>query len=356
MASSMDGFRNQLTKRYGGRLTQTIQPYEVISTGSMALDVVTRIGGYVRGRTHEIIGPPAAAKTSMSILGAVEHQRATDKAVGWIDMEHSFDFDWAQSLGLDVSPERFTHIFPDDSEDVADMIKAMTQSGLYSEVVVDSIGGMESKKAFDKDAGEVTMGRNAQVITRMVKQVSALAWNNQVTVIFVNQHRANLSGLGMTDIPAGPRALQYNTTMSLKAARASGTAAETTLTVKELGQDKPIPVGYKFMIKVQRSRVASQGRQTDLWLINESTDQYGPIGIDRAEEAASVGIMMEIITRAGSNYTLPTGGTFFGRPKLVTALRAEPAAIAEIRRLALDSVSHEVTEKGAVSMEEDDSE
>ena len=174
---SMAQFRNQLEKRFGERLTPTKKPveHEIISTGSLTLDVAMRTGGWVRGRTHELIGPQGVCKTTMSILTAVEHQKATKKAVGWVDMEQSFDFAWAQSLGLDTSPEMFTHIYPDDSEDVADMSKIMAQSELYGLMVIDSIGGMESRKAFEKDAAESTMGRNAQVITRMVKQAATKA-------------------------------------------------------------------------------------------------------------------------------------------------------------------------------------
>lgn len=344
--TSMNKFRESLGKRYGQRLTRADVPvkYEIISTGSMTLDIAMRTGGWVRGRTHEIVGPPGAAKTTLSILTAIEHQKADKKkAVGWVDMEHSFDWDWAEALGLDTSERRFTHINPDDSEDVADMIKLMAQSDLYSNITVDSIGGMESKKAFEKEAGEVTMGRNAQVITRMVKQVATLAWNNKITILFVNQHRANLAYAG-ADIPAGPKALQYNTTMSVKMGRKSGPASDTTLTSKIDGEDEI--VAERFVAKVTRSRVAPKGRQAEYWLINQPTEEHGPIGLDRVDEAVNIGLRAGVIGQSGAFYTVPNWEKAIqGRTKLVAALKKDAAAVEFIRDQALKGVKHEVTEE-----------
>lgn len=342
---SMASFRNQLEKRFGTRLTDIpkVAEREIISTGSLTLDVAMRTGGWVRGRTHELIGPEGVCKTTLSILTAAEHQKATKKAVGWVDMEQSFDFDWARSLGLDTSPEMFTHIYPDDSEDVADMSKVMAQSELYGLMVVDSIGGMESRKAFEKDAVESTMGRNAQVITRMVKQAATLARQNNITVIYVNQLRANLSGMGVADVAAGPRALKYNTTFSVRLSRKSGPASETTRKIKD--GDVEDEVGRQFVARVQRSRVSPQGRQAEFWLFNQSTEEFGPIGIDKTDEAVTIGIRMGVIKQSGAFYTLPgEDKSIQGRARLVSELKKRPEVVGTIRAEALKLVAHEVKE------------
>lgn len=342
---SMAAFRKQLEKRFGERLTEMpeVAKREIISTGSLTLDLALRTGGWVRGRTHELIGPEGVCKTTLSILTAIEHQKATGKAVGWVDMEQSFDPVWAASLGLDLSPEMFTHIYPDDSEDVSDMLKLMSQSELYGLMVIDSIGGMESRKAFEKDASESTMGRNAQVITRMVKHAAALARQNHITVIYVNQLRANLSGMGMGDIAAGPRALRYNTTMSVRLSRKGGPASETIRKVKD-GEIED-EVGRLFVARVQRSRVSPQGRQAEFWLNNQATAEYGPIGIDKVDEAISIGIRMGVIKRSGAFYMLPgEDRSFQGRAKVAAELRQRPEVVETIRAEALKLVAHEVKE------------
>lgn len=334
--SDMDRFREKLGKRYGTRLTRTDVPivYDVVSTGSIELDHALGVGGWVQGRTHEIVGPPGVCKTSLCIHSAVEHQRKLpQKAVGWIDMEQSFDFGWAERLGLDTDSDLFTHIYPDDSEDVADILKMMAQTGLYSLLVVDSIGGMESKKAFEKDAEDVVMGKNAQVITRMVKQVATLARQHNITVLFVNQYRANLSYAG-GDKPAGPKALGYNTTTSIRLAPASGEAKNTLCKIKD-GDDEII-VGRKMVAKVNRSRVSPQGRKGEFWFFNLATEEYGPVGIDRVDEAFSLGIRTGVIKQGGSWYTLPGDEKAINsRGEAVLALKQRPETVEMIRKEAL---------------------
>lgn len=350
---AMRKFREKLGSRYGERLTTLVEKsvqYEIISTGSITLDLATGVGGLVRGRTHELIGPPGVCKTTISILAAAEHQRATKKAVGWIDMEQSFDFEWAKSLGLDTSERMFTHIYPDDAEDVSDMLKMMGQSELFGLIVIDSIGGMESKKAFEKDAEGVTMGRNAQVITRMVKQAAAEARKNNITVIYVNQLRANLEYAG-GDKPAGPKALQYNTTMSIKLSRKSGKSADVAQTIGT-GLDEH-EVGRMFVAKVTRSRVSPQGKQAEFWLFNEPTKEFGLVGIDRVDEAVTIGIRTGVIKVGGAYYTPPGYDKGInGRPKLTAALKKDPATVELIRKEALALVAHEITEETETVMEE----
>lgn len=344
--SDMQKFRAQLGRRFGDRLTippaeRKVQ-YEIIPTGSLSLDIALGTGGWVRGRTHELIGLPGASKTTISILSGASHQKATGKAVGWIDMEQSFDFDWAASLGLDISEEAFTHISPDDSEDVSDMLRLMGQTDLYGLNVIDSIGGMESRKAFEKDAAEVTMGKNAQVITKMVKQAATLAHRHRTTVLYVNQLRANLSGMG-GDVAAGPKALQYNTTFSVKLTRLG--MAGNVLTIGS--GDKMREVGRKYKAVVQRSRVSPQGRIAEFFLINEASDRYGPVGIDRVDEAINVGLRLGIIAQSGGGFYTPPGmeKSIRGRDSLVEALRAEPTLVEAVREEAIKKMAHTVTEE-----------
>jgi recombination protein RecA len=322
---AMKKFRQKLDSRYGARLTTLVEnpvQYEIISTGSITLDLATGVGGLVRGRTHEFVGPPGVCKTTLSILAAAEHQRVTKKAVGWIDMEQSFDFEWAASLGLDTSERMLTHIYPDDAEDVSDMLKMMSQSELYGIIVIDSIGGMESRKAFEKDADGVTMGRNAQVITRMVKLAASEARKNNITVLYINQLRANLSGMaGAADIAAGPKALQYNTTMSIKLYRKGSSKGDT---VQKIGSgDDEHEIGRVFVAKVMRSRVSPQGKQ-----------------------AAVVGIRTGVIKVGGAYYTPPGYEKGLnGRPRLVAALKKDPVTVELIRKEALALVADTITEE-----------
>lgn len=352
---TMTALRDQLEKRYGtGRVVrrEEVMEYDVISTGSLTLDYATRVGGIVRGRTHEIVGPEGVGKTTLTINAMVEAQRAyPDLAVGYIDMEQTFDYDWAENLGLDTSKERWFHIYPDDSEDVSDQLRMLCRTDLFSIVAVDSIGGMESKKALSREAEDVDMGNNAKVITRMVKNVAVLAARHNVGIIFINQLRANLSGMGQ-DISAGPKALRYNTTMKIDMRQASGDRDQVMVEMKFDGEPDPIQIGVKIKCKVVRNKVGPKGYVGEFWIFNHDTDEYGPIGIDRVDEAVSIGVRLGIISQGGGGqYTLPDGRKVRGKAALVDLLREELDVVDSIRTIALAQVSGEVVPDVAVSVE-----
>lgn len=348
--NSMAALRQQMVDRYGDRVTrrEDVQAYDVISTGSLTLDLATRVGGWVRGRTHEIVGPEGVGKTSLCISSMAQAQQAhPDLAVGYIDMEQTFDWDWASSLGLDTTDERFLHIYPDDSEDVSDQLKMLCRTDLFSMIVVDSIGGMESRQALSKEAEEQTMGRNAQVITRMVKNISVQARQHKVAILFVNQYRANLSNPQGRDISAGPKALRYATTMKVALAR----TGEPQIKIKDGGDE--IPVGTQIRARVERNKVAPAGHVAEFWLMNQATEEYGPVGIEIADEALSIGIRTGVIEQGGGGYyTLPGGERIRGREYVLESMRGDLTLIESIRQKALATYSHEVVPDVVVSFEE----
>lgn len=354
--TSMAALRAQLEARYGtARVVrrEEVLEYSIISTGSIGLDYATRVGGWVQGRTHEIIGVEGVGKTTLAIMSMIEAQRAfPDQAVGYIDMEQTFDYEWAESLGLDTSDDRWLHMYPDDSEDVSDQLRMQCRTDLFSMIVVDSIGGMESKQALSKEAEEVTMGRNAQVITRMVKNVAVLARKHQVAILFINQFRANLSGMG-SDVSAGPKALRYNTTMKVEMRRASGEA--TTVTMKFEDEKDAVVVGVQVKAKVVRNKVSAPGYSTDFWIFNHDTDEYGPVGIDRADEALSLGIRTGVVPQKGAYYVLPDGKQYQGRAKTMEVLRGELDLVDEIRQRALATVSGEIIPTVEVKFDDEES-
>src|SRR5690606_17009642 len=158
-ATALKRFEERFSKSFGAGTLQRsaeVNPYEVISTGSLTLDYCLSVGGYVEGRLVEIWGPDGVGKTTLSLIGLAEAQRKhPDKMVAFIDMERKFDKAWAASHGVDL--ERLYLYSPETAEDVADALKELCNSGLVSMVVLDSVGAMIPEKEIEKGADEATM-------------------------------------------------------------------------------------------------------------------------------------------------------------------------------------------------------
>ncbi len=337
---AIDKFQEGFDKSFGaGRLRPASQlsPYEVISTGSLDLDYKMGVGGWVEGRIGEIWGVDAIGKTTLALLSIVEAQKKyPDKLAGFIDMEQTLDLPLARRLGVDT--DELMVYTPQSAEEVADAMKRMLTSGLFSMIVLDSIGAMIPEVEKEKDADEATMAVQAKIVTRMVKIAAVEAARHGVVVILINQVRANLS-YGADTTTGGGFALKHVTTHKLKCKRTSTAPYSITR------DGEKVIVGHELAIEVERNKVAPPKRIATVSLYNQASKQFGPVGIDRADEAATLGLLKDVgeIQQGGAWYTiLNTGERANGRPALVAALRQDPETIERIRRSAIASLAQEV--------------
>lgn len=333
--SARDKFIEQLGKEWGSRVAPSRDEpaaYQVISTGILCLDRALVWGGWIEGRVHELVGQPDSAKTTLMTNSMREAQRKyPDKAVGYVDMEGTFDDRWAAANGLDLGRERWDHVYANDSEDAADLARKFARSGLHSMVVVDSIGGMESRKALEKDAIDPLPGKNAQIVTRMCKHLATLSRQFGTTVILVNQLRAQIGTTGGADVSAGPKALQHATTTKVQMSR--GSEKPMTLVLCE-GED-PEPVKLHFKARVTRSKAFPPGRIAEFWVNNRSTDEYGPAGIDVFDDHLTLGVRYGAIRQDGAWYTIGELPKVQGRLAAARLLREHPDTYAMIREQVL---------------------
>lgn len=332
-AASIKKFEERFAKAFGeGTLKRSAEssPYEVISTGSLTLDYRLTVGGYVEGRITEIWGPDGVGKTTLALMGLANAQRKhPDKLTAFIDVEQKFDPAWAVAHGVDL--ERNWLYRPKSAEDVADALKMIVSEGAVSMVVLDSVGAMIPTAELEKGAGESAMGKFAGIITRMVKMAAPVASQTGTAVILINQVRANL-GYGADTTTGGGFALKHVSTMKLKLKR-TGTPP---FKVKIGNEDRV--VGHEIAVTIERNGVAPAYRTAIFPLFHVSTEKYGPIGIDQADEATTLGIDTGVIERSGAWYTLPGGDRHQGREAIVEALRADPVMLESIRKTVLSSV------------------
>lgn len=313
-----------------------IVEYEVVPTGSLALDYALGIGGLPLGRVVEMWGPEHAGKTTAAMLMVAQAQRKyPDKMCAWVDMEQTFDKAYAQKLGVNLTRLWLVEN-PKTAEDVADATKRFVESGLCSIVVLDSIGGMISKIEFQKESDEVTVATVAKVVTRMVKQCSPMGKSNGTITMVINQVRAGNvgGGYGPDQTSSGGWALKHITTMKIKVQR----GGEQPLTITVDG--KPIPVGYETTFRIEKNKCAPYGKVANVWIFNQATDKYGPVGVDVVDEAVVFGTRFGIIEGAGTAWlTLPSGQRLNGKDKVKEYLFDHPEEVEDIRVKVLSTLS-----------------
>jgi recombination protein RecA len=336
-AQALRAFETRFAKAFGDAVSlerHEQSRYDTISTGSLLLDVAVGVGGTIKGRITEVWGPESVGKSTLALLGVAQAQRKEPGSVqGWIDMEHRYDANWATKLGVDTARLYVAH--PNHAEDVADILKEMVTSGLMNKVVLDSIGGMVSKTEVAKDAEEATVGQVAKIVTRMVKIAAVEGTRHHVDTWIINQVRANIGGYGADTTRGGGFALGHASTLRLKVRR----SGESLIVGKE---DEAVQVGIGLVVKVEKNSVASPGRNASIMLINEPTEKYGPIGIDQASEAYTLGIRLNLFERSGNWITFADGHRTNGKDAAIDHMRTNRHIIDKIREISLSRIAHEV--------------
>jgi recombination protein RecA len=337
-AADFEKFSQSFAKTFGeGSLhpADTNSPYEVISTGSLAIDARSGVGGYVQGRLVEVWGNESIGKSTLCLLGIAEAQKKyPTRRTAWIDVEHVFDRNWAQQHGVDTGTLLVYE--PQSAEDVADAMKDILRSGFFSMVVLDSIGAMIPEAEKEKDADKAVMAQQAKIVTRMVKIAAVEAWLANTVVIMINQVRANLA-YGADTTTGGGFALKHCTTMKLKLSR----TGEKPFTIRE--GDADLEVGREIAVKFERNKVAPAYRVAKIVMFNQDS-KWGPVGLDLVDEAVTLGIENTIIEQGGAWYTLPSGDRVQGRAQVVEKVRANPEMIDTIRQRVLAIARGEVVE------------
>lgn len=346
--ASLASFRKAQEAKYGTQLVAQKEKVRLdfIPTGVTTLDVGLG-GGWARGRYHQIIGQPNSCKTAMMIIAMVNALSAYPKlGVSYIDIENTVTEQRFLDHGLDPDDPRFFWRKPDSAEQVADMLREDMRTGLFSMIAIDSVGAMEREDAlYEKTAAEVVMGKSAQLMTRMAKQIATISRQTNTAVMQVNQYRKNFDG--GPDQAAGPMIMGYMTTDSVAMRRLYG--ADNTLVEKD-AEGNEIEVAHKVVAKVERSKLVAQGRIAQFWY-HKVDNEVGDTGIDVVKEtfdsATKYGVLYK--EKETSNYWFfPDGSKANGEKQVLTRLRSEPDLLEEVRKavvakLADPEVEDEVT-------------
>ncbi|MDB5200397.1 MAG: recA [Chitinophagaceae bacterium] len=285
------------------------EPQEVISTGSIGLDVALGIGGLPKGRVVEIYGPESSGKTTLAIHVIAEAQKKGGMCA-FIDAEHAFDATYAKKLGVDVDNLLISQ--PDYGEQGLEIADRLILSGALDVVVIDSVAALVPKGELEGEMGDSKMGLQARLMSQALRKLTATISKTNSCCIFINQLRDKIGVMfGSPETTTGGNALKFY--------------ASVRLDIRRMAQikDGDESVGNRVKVKVVKNKVAPPFR------IAEFDIMFGQ-GISKTGEIIDMGVEMNIIQKSGSWFSYDTTKLGQGRDSVKQLLLDNPELAAEL--------------------------
>lgn len=290
---------------------EVIEPLPVISTGSLALDIATGVGGYPRGRVIEIFGPESSGKTTLALSAIAEAQKAGGIAA-FIDAEHALDINYARRLGVKIEDLLVSQ--PDTGEQALEIAEALVRSNAVDIIVIDSVAALVPKAEIEGEMGDSLPGLQARLMSQALRKLTSAISKSQTTVIFINQIRMKIGVMfGNPETTTGGTALKFYSTMRLDIRR-----------VENL-KDSADTVGGRVRVKIVKNKVAPPFKQAEF-------DIYFDEGISREGEILDLGVEKGIIEKAGSWFSYNGQRIGQGRESAREYLKNNPKIAEEIEK------------------------
>lgn len=306
---------------------------QVVSTGSLGLDIALGVGGLPRGRVVEIYGPESSGKTTLTLQVIAEMQKLGGTAA-FIDAEHALDPQYAQKLGVSVEDLLISQ--PDNGEQALEITDMLVRSGSVDVVVVDSVAALTPKAEIEGEMGDAQMGLHARLMSQALRKLTANIKRSNTLVIFINQIRMKIGVMfGNPETTTGGNALKFYASVRLDIRR--------TGAIKK-GDEV---IGNETRVKVVKNKVAPPFREALFDIL------YGE-GISREGEVIELGVQHKLVEKSGAWYAYKGEKIGQGKDNAREYLREHPDVAFEIEnkvREALGVTLLESTEKSPTKAE-----
>jgi recombination protein RecA len=290
---------------------------EAIRSGSFLLDAAIGVGGYPRGRIIEIFGAPSGGKTTMSLLAIAQAQKAGGRAA-FIDVEHAFSVEYAQSMGIDTDTLYFVQ--PDFGEQALEILERLTATNEYDIIVLDSTAALLPKAEMEEEVGKQFMALQARMLSQAMRKLTPVVGKTKTVVIFINQTRQNVGVMyGNPTTTPGGEALKFYSSVRLNVRRTGGS---------DIKDGKDI-LGHRINITCVKNKVAPPLKSAELTFV------YGK-GIDTVLDMLEYATDKGILTVTGHTYSLGTN-KWVGRDNAIKAIQEDPKLTQQVEELLLAS-------------------
>ena len=288
---------------------EAIEDIQVVSTGSLGLDIALGVGGLPRGRVIEIYGPESSGKTTLTLQVIAEMQRQNGTCA-FVDAEHALDVQYAQKLGVSVSDLLISQ--PDTGEQALEIVDSLVRSSAVDLIVIDSVAALVPKAEIEGEMGDSLPGLQARLMSQALRKLTATIKKTNCMVIFINQIRMKIGVMfGSPETTTGGNALKFY--------------ASVRLDIRRIGAIKKGDeiIGNQTKIKVVKNKLAPPFKQ----IVTEIL--YGE-GISREGELIDMGVEAKLVDKSGAWYGYGSERIGQGKDNARTYLRENPAVAAKL--------------------------
>lgn len=307
---------DKLDKAYGKGTVmkmgdRAVEEVEVISSGSLGLDLALGVNGYPKGRIIEIYGPESSGKTTLTLHAIAEAQKAGGIAA-FIDAEHAFDRHYAEKLGVDI--ENLIISQPDNGEQALEIAENLIRSGAIDIVVIDSVAALTPKSEIEGEMGDSKMGLHARLMSQALRKLTGTISKTHCTVFFINQLREKIGVMfGNPETTTGGNALKFYASVRLDIRRASQI------------KDGENVIGNRTKVKVIKNKVAPPFKTAEFDIM------YGE-GVSKTGEILDLAVEFEIVKKAGSWFSYGDTKLGQGRDAVKALIKDNPELADELEQ------------------------
>jgi recombination protein RecA len=319
---------DKLDKTYGKGTVmkmgdKAIEEVEVISSGSLGVDLALGVGGYPKGRIIEIYGPESSGKTTLTLHAIAEAQKAGGIAA-FIDAEHAFDRNYAEKLGVDI--ENLIISQPDNGEQALEIAENLIRSGAIDIVVIDSVAALTPKSEIEGEMGDSKMGLHARLMSQALRKLTGTISKTHCTVFFINQLREKIGVMfGNPETTTGGNALKFYASVRLDIRRSSQI------------KDGDNVIGNRTKVKVVKNKVAPPFKTAEFDIM------YGE-GVSKTGEILDLAVEFEIIKKSGSWFSYGDTKLGQGRDAVKALIKDNPELAEELEEKIKSRIKELATE------------